>query len=478
MKKQILFLLPFCIVVTGQLFCQTWQNPSTSQSYLYFNVDGGDPSIKYDIASGFTINAKFQEAINFTDGGDGNSNFYIDGNVNRVGIGTTNPDSKLTVLGHVNVGGDSNFSLKTRHVIGKAANSTSTDDLYLNYDTGKHVRIGFGPNNPFSNLYVGGNIGAGTGSPSSRLHVVTDASGGSPHSLSDLTVEDSGDGMILLLTPSNKTSYFGFADTDDNYVGGIQYEHTADRMVFRVNDHQVGDMVIDNTGRIGIGTIAPERKLHVEAGDVVITNVNQSRLLLRGDGSNDYSGAILEMKAPGVSVGNHFASFIQHTRTPTGEGSFYMQRRGAANQYYGNLLIYKDGEGWQFNGSDNPSNTTTANLLKIDTNGNVGIGTTTPNAKLAVNGSIHAQEVKVDLVGWPDYVFQAGYDLPSLEEVEQHIREKGHLINMPSAKEVEENGVQLGEMNKLLLKKIEELTLYILQQEQRIQQLEQQNKKW
>ncbi len=106
--------------------------------------------------------------------------------------------------------------------------------------------------------------------------------------------------------------------------------------------------------------------------------------------------------------------------------------------------------------------------------GNVGIGTTAPDSKLAVNGDIHAQEVKVDLVGWPDYVLKEGYDLPSLKEVEQHIREKGHLINIPSATEVEENGIQLGEMNKLLLEKIEELTLYTIHQEEKLTEKEMQ----
>jgi len=104
----------------------------------------------------------------------------------------------------------------------------------------------------------------------------------------------------------------------------------------------------------------------------------------------------------------------------------------------------------------------------ITTAGNVGIGMRIPDAKLAVNGNIHAKEVKVDLVGWPDYVFKENYDLPTLAEVERHIKEKGHLINIPSAKEVAKNGIQLGEMNKLLLEKIEELTLYTLQQQKQL----------
>lgn len=94
---------------------------------------------------------------------------------------------------------------------------------------------------------------------------------------------------------------------------------------------------------------------------------------------------------------------------------------------------------------------------------NLGIGTTNPGSwKLAVKGKIRAEEIKVE-TGWADYVFKEDYDLPTLEEVEKHIKEKGHLINIPSAKEVEENGIQLGEMNKLLLEKIEELTLYVIQ---------------
>lgn len=105
--------------------------------------------------------------------------------------------------------------------------------------------------------------------------------------------------------------------------------------------------------------------------------------------------------------------------------------------------------------------------------GKVGIGTTSPGEyELAVNGEIRSKEVRVETANWPDYVFKPSYDLPTLEEVQQHINEKGHLPNIPSAKEAETNGIELGEMNKLLLKKIEELTLYILNQEKRIQVIE------
>ena len=107
--------------------------------------------------------------------------------------------------------------------------------------------------------------------------------------------------------------------------------------------------------------------------------------------------------------------------------------------------------------------------------GNVGIGTASvPSGyKLAVEGKIRTREVRVDQDTWPDYVFANDYNLPSLADIKKHIKEKGHLINIPSAKEVEENGVELGEMNKLLLEKIEELTLYILKQEKKQKLLKQ-----
>ncbi|QLE02042.1 hypothetical protein HX109_10930 [Galbibacter sp. BG1] len=104
--------------------------------------------------------------------------------------------------------------------------------------------------------------------------------------------------------------------------------------------------------------------------------------------------------------------------------------------------------------------------MTVKPSGRVGIGTTNPDSELTVKGKIHAQEVKLDLAGAvaPDYVFKEEYNLKSLEEVERHINEKGHLPNIPSAKEMEEEGVHLKEMNLKLLEKIEELTLYVIEQ--------------
>ncbi|MCZ8216647.1 MAG: hypothetical protein O9262_10435, partial [Cyclobacteriaceae bacterium] len=96
---------------------------------------------------------------------------------------------------------------------------------------------------------------------------------------------------------------------------------------------------------------------------------------------------------------------------------------------------------------------------------NVGIGTTNPTEKLTVRGTVYSKEVKVDVNAGtvPDYVFEPSYKLPTLTEIENYIKANKHLPEVPSAKEMEANGINLSEMNMLLLKKVEELTLHVIE---------------
>ncbi|KXX66562.1 hypothetical protein [Flammeovirga sp. SJP92] len=109
--------------------------------------------------------------------------------------------------------------------------------------------------------------------------------------------------------------------------------------------------------------------------------------------------------------------------------------------------------------------------ITIDNDGNMSLGTLTNGShKLAVEGSIGAREIKVEANEWSDFVFEKNYDLRTLEDVEEHINSKGHLPEIPSEKEVLENGINLGEMDSKLLQKIEELTLYLIDQNKKLKQ--------
>ncbi|WP_052308566.1 hypothetical protein [Solitalea canadensis] len=136
----------------------------------------------------------------------------------------------------------------------------------------------------------------------------------------------------------------------------------------------------------------------------------------------------------------------------------YQQTGGPTHTYKTALEPYVNSKGMSVN-RNAYFNGTELNYF----GGTMGIGTRTPNATLGVNGNIRAKEIKVETANWPDYVFAPTYNLPSLQETEQHIKEKGHLPGIPSAEEVKNNGVDLGEMNAKLLQKIEELTLHLIE---------------
>lgn len=116
-------------------------------------------------------------------------------------------------------------------------------------------------------------------------------------------------------------------------------------------------------------------------------------------------------------------------------------------------------------------NATFAERIKISSNGNVGIGVSNPAYKLAVNGDIAGRKVKVTQETWADYVFKPDYELISLQEVESFIKKNGHLPEIPSEQEVIANGIDVGEMNVKLLKKIEELTLYLIEMKKELNEL-------
>ncbi|WP_147415955.1 tail fiber protein [Ulvibacterium marinum] len=226
--------------------------------------------------------------------------------------------------------------------------------------------------------------------------------------------------------------------TLDNTSYGINL-HKTSGIGFAFNGQH--EVVFKPNGDTGIGTDTPLGKLHVStgtAGDAVL------RLEADTDNNDEFDNPIFQMRQDGNQVGVNMG----------------FSNENFGHNVFGIATRWTNIENW--------------NAFTINTEtGKVGIGTTIPDDKLTVKGRIHAEEVKVDLsVPGPDYVFKEGYDLKSLEEVQKHIQEHGHLPNIPSAEEMEEKGIELGIMNMKLLEKIEELTLYILEQENRLKRLD------
>ncbi|MFC5284243.1 hypothetical protein [Pedobacter alpinus] len=109
---------------------------------------------------------------------------------------------------------------------------------------------------------------------------------------------------------------------------------------------------------------------------------------------------------------------------------------------------------------------------KLYVNGNVGIGTNTPDAKLTVAGNIHSREVKVSVNAGADFVFNKNYPLKPLDSLALFINQYKHLPEIATAKQMENDGINLSEMNIKLLQKIEELTLYLIQKDKEVKSLE------
>lgn len=214
------------------------------------------------------------------------------------------------------------------------------------------------------------------------------------------------------------------------------------------------------SGNVGIGTTTPTNLLHIDAG-----NLRQGIGIFGDGGAEAYSDIMYSIKnRNNIPVGGPVAWWMSYRKDGYFSGTsgsftleFFADRKGGG--YFAPLSFKSNGDVVMVS----PKNAQT---------GNVGIGTISPTEKLSVNGKIRAHEIKVETANWPDYVFKSDYKLPSLTETEKFIKENGHLPDVPKAADAESNGVSLGEMNKILLKKIEEITLHLIEAEKKREALE------
>jgi len=212
------------------------------------------------------------------------------------------------------------------------------------------------------------------------------------------------------------------------------------------------------SGNVGVGTVTPAAKL-----DILAPAISGSEKILQlkvSDASADY----LEFANSTAGGGMYIPNIKGYHTTDNRQALSVVAEIGSSNDTGSEPVMIFDSRvsgvavtwrplfAWASYGN---------RKMTLTSEGNLGIGTTTPDEKLTVKGKIHTEEVRVDLsVPAPDYVFADNYNLPTLESIEKFIKSEKHLPEIPSAKEMEANGVELGTMNMLLLKKIEELTLY------------------
>jgi hypothetical protein len=348
-------------------------------------------------------------------------------NSSNVGIGTSTPSSKFSVAGNLLVtGGDISINDPSATVFFRVDNSARASVALSGVND--DLNIGTLALNDLGKMYFktqsvnrmtiepNGDVGIGFTSPSYKLDI-----NGHTRTVGNLIAED---------------GYIQIKNTTDSKLWNMQYSSGSGRLLFL--ESGVERVILQNGGNVGIGETFPAEKLHVNGntmidGDATLNTVNPTIQL---QNSNVNKGFI-QLSGDNIRIG---------TNSGNTDGKFVIRTNGGDR-------VFVDGSG----------------------NVNIGSQTDAPGYKLRVDGKMICEEVKVKLsTAWPDYVFEDNHPLMSIDELNRFIRQNKHLPNIPPATAIASNGIEVGDMQKKMMEKIEELTLYIIDLQKQIDQLKQQ----
>ncbi len=315
------------------------------------------------------------------------------------------------------------------------------------YSSGNNADIafGYGSSNSFTEqmrIKGTGNVGIGTNSPSLKFEV-----------------RNSGfsDGIRVSTNTQN-------IDITNGIFGGVIGTSTGNAMHV-MSSNSIG-LSLSTAGLVGIGTLSP-----TTAGLVVNKIVGNTNAIFGGNST----GVSIQSSYPGIGFNTYYNG-----------GSIMIGNGGAgyigADPTTGRIIIASTNS----NASAGAANAL-LEKISITTDGTVSMGSSNLNAennslgvgyKLKVFGKIISEEVRVQLkAAWPDYVFEKNYKKLSLDELDKYVTANKHLPNIPSAKEIEKDGQHLGEIQRKMLEKIEELSLYVIELKKEIDELKIANRK-
>ena len=350
--------------------------------------------------------------------------------VGNAGIGTITPEQKLHIVGgtdanaatggYIQLGSTNSVNMGIDNNEIQARNNMNPEILYLQHAGGNLALVN-----------GGGNVGIGTSAPTQKLDVNGTIQG------TQLKIDG---GWISLQKPSTNGGWArGFFNMDGNTgLGGVGLLGSGSNPEYYYMAHGLYPwssglgLYIKTNGNVGVGTTEPTKKLDVN-GTIQGTNLQ----------IND---GYIRIKKP-TTTGGWARGFFNTDSNNGFIGGVGLLGSGSNSQYYymaHGATPYNSGLG-----------------LYVMTNGDVGIGTTTPQNKLDVCGTIRGKEVLVES-SWCDYVFDEDYNLPTIEEEKEHIKTAGYLLGFESEEEMR-GEINVGDVTKRQQQKIEEQMLHIIE---------------